>query len=338
MYMAVTITNEYTNAVLHLYNLIEDKILCNGNKDRMSVESRISLPTTDVIAAYLVLIFTRSSNIDVIKWKISFNDVILTRELRPHIEKPINENYTQTVFVYDVSKVMIKNDASIKIACSARGYLSLDGATLLTVMRYKGFHTCIACEIEPNTINEGIIKYYSLNPTFEANETHLSLGLIAPSPSWLEIKTENNLTKRFDILKGYNVIETTFGKAYSGAIHLHTNPLHNTRYLFSCIALRYVEYPYITIEELNTHHTSIKIKLKNIGNSSCDSLNLLILRYGIPLRRMPLIPLEPNNDVTVEINLDNIAKQFGGKTDGINLRIIWSKAHKLFEHDVPLKF
>lgn len=338
MYMAVTITNEYMNAVHHLYNLVEDKILCNGSKDRMSIESRVSLPTTDIVAAYLVLVFTRSTNIDVIKWKISFNDVILTRELKPHIEKPINEDYTQSILVYDVSKVMIKNDVSIRIACSAKGYLSLDGATLLAVMRYKGFHTCITCEIDPHTIGDNIVKYYSLNPSFEANETNLGLGLVASSPSWLEIKTENNFTKRFDILRGYNIVEAIFSKAYSGAIHLHANPLHNVRYLFSCIALRYVEYPLITVEDLHVQFPLIKIRLKNIGNSDCDNLNLLILRYGVPLRKMQLTPLKPNTDEEIEINLDSIAKQFGGKTDGINLRIIWSKAHKLFERDIPLKF
>ncbi|MEM1645789.1 MAG: hypothetical protein QXL96_07995 [Ignisphaera sp.] len=336
--MAVTITNEHTNAVHHLYNLIEDKVLCNNSKDRASIESKVSLPTTDITAAYLMLVFTRSTKIDVIKWKISFNDVILTRELKPHIEKPINEYYIQSILVYDVSKVMTKNDVSIRIACSAKGHLSLDGATLLAVMRYKGFHTCITCEIDPLTIDDDITRYYSLNPSFEANETNLSLGLIASSPSWLEIKTENNFIKRFDVLRGYNVVEAIFDKAYSGPIHLRTNPLHNVRYLFSCIALRYAEYPLITIEELHIQYPWIKIKLKNTGNSACDNLNLLILRYGVPLRRIQLAPLKPNTDEDIEINLDSIAKQFGGKMDGVNLRIIWSKAHKLFEHDIPLKF
>lgn len=336
MYMTIRVANEYLNAVHHLYNLAEDKILCNNTRDRGSVESRISLPETSIVSAYLILAFTRLIDINIVKWKISFNDVILTRELKPHIEKPINDNYVQSLFVYDVSKIMFKNEASIKIACSAKGFVSLDGATLLTIAQYKGFHTFIICEIEPYTISDSVAKQYNLSPSFKVNESHLYLGLIASTLSNIEIKTDHGITRKFNLLKGYNIVEAFLGSTYPGSIQMKSNT--DVRHLFSCITLRYAQYPQVTIENLDIQGSIVRLKLRNTGATSCDSLDLLVLRYGVPLRRTPLTSLKPGEYIDVELNLNEIAKHIVNKLGGITLRITWSKAHKLFESDIPIKF
>jgi len=334
--MPIKIVNEYLDAVYHLYSLAEDKILCNEVKDKSSIESRISLPTADIVSAYLVLAFTRSNNIDILKWKISFNDVILTRELKPHVEKPIDEDHMQTMFVYDISKIIPKNEASIKISCTAKGYINLDSAILLTIMRYKGFHTHIACEIEPHTVNDNFIKSYNLSPSFTANETYLHLGLVSPTTGTLEIRTDNGVIKKFHLLKGHNLIEAYLGNNSLGLIQIQSNA--NVRHLFSCIAVKHTQYPQIIIENLNTQGAIIRFRLRNTGNSSCDSLDLILLRYGIPLRKTSLASLKPGEYLDLEINIGDILKQGVQKINGIVLRIVWSKAHKLFEYDVPIKF
>jgi len=40
--------------------------------------------------------------------------VILTREFKPHIDISINNKYIQSVFIYDISKILM-NDFYLKI-------------------------------------------------------------------------------------------------------------------------------------------------------------------------------------------------------------------------------
>uniref|UniRef100_A0A7C2VM71 Uncharacterized protein n=1 Tax=Ignisphaera aggregans TaxID=334771 RepID=A0A7C2VM71_9CREN len=338
--MVIAIANEYLNGVHQLYNLVEDKVLCNNSKDKESIESKTRLSTQDIVAAYLILSFTRSKNIDIIKWKIAFNDVILTRELKPHIEKPINDELVHSLFVYDVTKIMPKNETYIKLSCMGKGFVRLDGATLVTIMRYKGFHTCISCDVDPYTIGESSAKTYSLSPSFEFNEALLYVGLVAQTPTWMQISISPSESRVYNIIKGYNVIEANFKKSVLKEVKIKSGVPHCMHHVFSCAVLRYVEYPYINIESIQVDGSTLKLRLRNTGNSSCDSLDLLLLRYGIPLRRFSLPPLKPDEYLDQELNLQNIVKQSGiniNNMNNITLRIIWSKAYKLFEYDVPIK-
>lgn len=334
--MTIMIEKEYVDAVHYLNNLIEDKVICNSNRDKGAVESRTSLRVTDIKAAYLILVFTKSNNIDVIKWKISFNDVILTRELKPHIEKTINDKFTQTVFVYDVSKIMTKDEASIKISCTAKGYVYLDGVTLLTIAQYKGFHTYVACEVNPYVMSNTISKTYNMTPSFDINEAIIYLGLIASTPSWIKIKSCHGDVFNTNIPKGYNIIEATIDKDFLSNIQIHSEP-PQIRHIFSCIMLRHANYPDIVVDNISFTSSSIKLKLRNIGSSANDSLELLVLRYGIPIYRVSLPQLKPYEDIEYEISLGSINKQIGFRPNNITIRIIWSKAYRIFERDVPIK-
>lgn len=333
--MAIVVEKEFVHAVHQIHNLVEDKVLCSSNKEKGVIESKIPLYVSNIVSAYLILAFTRLSNADIVKWKISFNDVILTRELKPHIEFSINNKYIQSVFVYDVSRIVPRNESSIKISCTAKGYVYLDGVTLLTIAQYKGFHTHIKCEVNPYIIDDSISRSYNLTPSFDANEAIIHLGLIATSPSWIEIKTSYGDIKKINLLKGYNVIESKLNKNSLSSIQISSGS-PQTRHIFSCAALQYAEYPSITIEDLKIIGSVIKLKLKNVGNSVNDTLELMVLRYGIPIYKVSLPQLKPNEHIDYEIDLNSIVKQGGFKANNIVFRIIWSKAYKLFERDIPL--
>lgn len=334
--MVIIIEKSYMNTVHRVYNLIEDKVLCNYNRDKGVIESRIPLPTSDIVAAYLITVFTRSNNIDIIKWKISFNDVILTREFKPHIETNINDNYTQTLFVYDISKIILKNNASIKIACNAKGYMYIDGVTLLTIIRYNDFNTHLLCEVNPYTIDGIKEKAYNVSPSFEINEVATHIGLITTVSDWLEIKIDDNI-KRLNLPRGYNVVEVATRKSSMNAIQINSSS-SKIRHIFSCIELRYVEYPRIIVENIQAEDSIIKFTVKNIGEGIGDSLELILMRYGVPIYRTQLPVLKPNEFLNYEINLNNITTKLTGfRPNNITLRIIWSKAYKLFEYDVPIR-
>ncbi|MCC6015470.1 MAG: hypothetical protein LM582_00265 [Desulfurococcaceae archaeon] len=333
--MSIKIVREVPDAVYHLYSLAEDKLLCNNVRDRGSIESKISLPTTDISFAYLVLAFTRSNNVDVIKWKVSFNDVILTRELKPHIEKSIDDKFTQSIFVYDVSKIISKNESSMRISCSAKGYINLDSAILLTITRYKGFHTYIDCEVDPYTISGNIIKTCNLAPSFTVNEVYLHLGIVSPTIGNLEIRTDRGVTKKFNLLKGHNIIEAFLGNESLSFIEIQSSS--SARHVITCLSLMYTQYPRIEIENLVVQESIAKLELKNTGNSICDSLDIVLLRYGIPLKKMNITSPKPGEGLSLEVNLNDIVKQGINRIDGLTLRILCSKAHKRFEYDVPIK-
>lgn len=331
--MPIVIEGSYLNAVSNAYNIIEDKVLCNYGRDKGILESKISLPTSDIKASYLIVALTRSSKIDFTKWKLSFNDVILTREFKPHIENNIDDEYVQTVFVYDVTKVVFGNEVSLRISCNAKGYVYLDGVTLLTIAHYNGFNTQFYCEVNPYSIGNSEIKFRNLRPDIQSNEFAINLGLIAENHGYVELLVDNDFTKRIELLKGYNLIEVTLKRINVNNIQINSNTT-DIRHVFSCTEFRYVMYPKIIVEEASIIDSTIKIKVKNIGESQSDSLEVLVLRYGIPMYRSAMPNPKPYECIEFEVPLD---RKQSTSLSGLVLRLIWRKAHRVFEYDIPLK-
>ncbi|MEM2606273.1 MAG: hypothetical protein QW101_04405, partial [Ignisphaera sp.] len=332
--VAIVIQREHTDTVYYVHNFVEDKVLCNNSKNKESIISKISLPTPEIEAAYLILSITRSVNIDVMKWKIALNNVILTREFKPHIEKTVNEDYTQAVFVYDVSKIVNSNDVLLRILCNAKGYIYLDGATLVALLRYKGFHIHMYCEVDPYTLVNPVQKPLTIVPSFKANEILLNMGVTSPSNSLLNVATYGG-EKKIKLFKGYNVFEVKLDRNDVTAFRIISDN-ENLRHIFSCTIFRYSEFPKIVVEDLRIEKSAIKFRLTNVGNSRSDKLELLIIRHGIPIYRVSLKSLEPQEHLDYEIGIESI-KQANVKTNGVVLRIVWSKAYQLFEQDIPIK-
>lgn len=334
--MAIVIQKEQINTVHRIHNLIEDKILCSKNKDRETLVSKIDLPTLEIDAAYLLLSFTRSTEIDIVKWKIALNNVILTREFKPHVDVSLNDSYIQSVFVYDVSKILNSTETMLKISCGAKGYVYLDGATLITLLHYKKFNTQIYCEVDPYVFNTDgpLQKIFNVIPSFKINETSLHVGIVAPSNSWLTISTHSN-EKKFNLFRGYNVVEVKLGSDPVASINIH-GANKNLRYLFSCLTCTYSEFPKIVVDNLQITDSIIRFRIANIGDSKSDRIELLILRHGVPIQKTILKPLEPQEHIDYEINIDNLKQSYSNLTN-IVLRILWSKAYKIYEYDVPIK-
>ncbi|MEM0371820.1 MAG: hypothetical protein QXG46_05580 [Ignisphaera sp.] len=332
--MAIVIQREYSDAVYYVHNFVEDKVLCNNSKDKESIISKITLPTSEIEAAYLILSITRSVNIDVMKWKIALNNVILTREFKPHIEKIMNDSYVQSVFVYDVSKIVNSNEVLLKISCNAKGYIYLDGATLVALLRYKGFHIHIYCKVDPYTLANPIQNSFNIAPSFKANEILLNIGVVSPSNSLLNVATYSD-ERKIKLFKGYNVVEVKLDRNDITAFSI-TSDNEGLRHIFSCIIFRYSEFPKIVVNDLKIEKSTIKLKLTNVGNSRSDKLELVIIRHGIPIYRASLKSLEPHEQLDYEIDIETL-KQMNIKTNGIVLRIVWSKAYQLFEQDIPIK-
>lgn len=334
--MSIVIERTCTDAVYNIYNFVEDKALCDHNRGRTSIESKVSLPTSNIIAAYLLLTFTKGVHTDIMKWKMSINDVILTREFKPHIEKSISDEYVQSAFVYDITKILTGNEVSFRISCNAKGYMYLDGASLLTVMHYKDFNTHIFCQVNPYAMNNVETLSFNVSSPLEINESAIHLGLVANHTKPLKVEVDNNIVRKVNVSKGYNVIEIAVSRNRINTVKVDSGDT-KLRHLFSCLELRQARYPKIVVEGLSISNHAIGLSLKNVGDGASDSLELVVLRYGIPVYRTVLPVLKPGELLTHEVALDSISRSASFKANSITLRIIWTKAYKLFEQDVPIK-
>lgn len=328
--MEIKFRNEFADSTYIITSILESQVLNPINNS--NIIAKIPLPSALVENAYLILVTTRPSNTDIIKWKISIDKVILTREFKPHIDIDIDNRYIQSLFIYDISKVL-RNDSYLKISYEGKNHIRIDTAILISVHRYRGFHIyldCIAniCKVE--NIQKSI---ENMAKSFSPNKVRVNMGFVAERATELVMnisKSENNIIHK--VMPGFNMIELGISPEKIPITINVGSKGDLMRHVFTCIFLSYEHQPRLTIDKINVNEDKLFLTISNIGDSSPDKTELIMLRYGIPLQKIDIEPTRPGEKSEIVIDTNTISRY-----KNVVLRLVWYKAFKVYYDEKPVK-
>jgi len=327
--MEIKFSSEFADSTYTIIPILEGQMLSPMNN---SIMVKISSPTAPIENAYLILVITRPSNIDIIKWKISIDKVVLTREFKPHLDIGINNRYTQSLFIYDISKIL-GSESYLRISYEGKNNIRIDTATLLSVYRYKGFHVYLDCSV--NICKADNIQRYveNLARSFSPNNIRINTGLISERVTEVSIgisNLENTITYR--LVPGFNIIELNISPDKIPATINIGSRDELTRHIFTCTFLSYEQQPRLSINKIDIDGDKLLLTISNIGDSSPDRSELIIIRYGVPLQKIDIEPIKPGEKREIAIDLKAI-----GKYKNAVVRLIWHKAFKMYYDEKSIK-
>ncbi|ADM26937.1 hypothetical protein Igag_0085 [Ignisphaera aggregans DSM 17230] len=327
--MEIKFSNEFTDSTYIVTPILESQILSPINNNIVTKISSLNAPVEN---AYLILVITRPNNTDIIKWKISIDRVILTREFKPHIDISINNKYIQSVFIYDISKIL-RNDSYLKISYEGKNHIRIDTATLLSIYRYKGFHVYLDCIVDICKAENIQKSVENLARSFNPNNIRINTGLVAERITELSVSTSNseNITT-YKLVPGFNIVELNISPEKIPAIINIGSKDELTRHIFTCTFLSYEQQPRLFINKIDINEDKLLLTISNIGDSLPDKSELVILRYGVPLQKIDIEPIKPGEKSDITVDTKAI-----GRYKNVVLRLIWYKAFKIYYDEKTIK-
>jgi hypothetical protein len=321
---------EYPNSTYMINNLVEDQIL-NGIGE--GIASRITLPSTDIVQGYLIILLSRDPTYTAFtKWKIALNNIILTREFKPHIDVQINEKLAHSLFIYDITKV-INRDVNLKIGYEGKKPMKIDAATLITIHRYNEFHLGFNCIVKIMNLNNSSINIPKTPLSFESTEKNLNIGIVSDKNSVLDLEIIGSINKKtsYNLFQGFNIIETQLERDLEiDSINIKCST-GSPRHIFTCLFSLYSIYPRIDVKNINILEKDITLTIYNSGDSSADDIEMIFLRYGLQIYRSRIGSLKPGEEKLLTIPRNII------KADNVIARIVWHKALRTFSRDLDIK-
>ncbi len=324
--MELKLCEEYRHSTYAIHSLIEDQTLTGAGE---GVISRIILPQLPVVQSYLIIILSRDPIYTFTKWKISLNNIILTREFKPHIDSQVNEKLTHSLFIYDVTKTL-GPDINLKIGYEGKKPLRVDAALLITIHRYEEFHLGFNFITKILNLNSSI-DLPKAKLSFEPTEKYLDMGIIAERSCSLELEFFGNINRsvKREIVYGFNMVEMPMDRDLDiNSINIRcSNP---ARHIFTCLFSLYSNYPRIDVRNIDMLDNELSLTLYNAGNSTADDVEIVFFRYGVQIYRLRVGSLKPSEEKSVLIPKSVV------KVNNVTVRIIWYKALRMFSKDINL--
>lgn len=328
--MRIKIEEEMPKATFAINNLIEDYSF-QGRETQ--VVSKVAFPQYKPLKGYLIIAVSSNDRInDIIKWKVSLNNIALTREFRPHIDVKIDEKTYQAVFAYEISKILSSTDLTLKISYEGKDKIKIDTASLLTFHQYDDDNVYVSCISEVVQLND----YEMILPTVnnkDYKESTIYMGVTAQKPSTLLINANNsNDSNTFILREGFNLIEASLSRYRTAdRITLKCDD-QSARHLFRCVTYSSISYPNLELEHRRIDNSNIDLVIKNIGVAKADHIELIILRSGLPIQKFVVGPMEANEERNVRLSLP----MFNDINKKMTIRVIWRKALRTFVKDYQI--
>lgn len=325
--MELKLYEEYKQSTYTITSFVEDQVLTGRGE---GITSRALLPQIPVLQGYLLIALSRDPMYtSFTKWKISLNNIILTREFKPHIDKPISEKLAQTLFIYDVTKTLSR-DVTLKIGYEGRKPIRVDTALLITIHRYNEFH--LGFNFITKIVNlSSSIDLPETSLSFEPTESYLDMGVVAEKSCSLELEVVGNNVRnvKHAIVQGFNMVEIPIERGLSIRL-INSRCSGPARHIFTCLFSLYSNYPRIDVEGVNLTEEGLSITLHNTGSTSADDVEVILLRHGVQVYRSRLGGLKAGEVRSVSIPRSSI------RGNNTTARILWYKALKVFSRDITL--
>ncbi len=327
--MKIRFSNEFTDSTYIITSILEDQILNPINNN--NIVTKIHTPSTSIENAYLILVITRPNDANIIKWKISIDKVILTREFKPQIDVGIGNKYIQSLFVYDISKIL-KNDSYLKISYEGKNHIRIDSVTLLSIYKYKGFHIYLDCIVDICKAENIQKSVENLAKSFNPNNIKINMGLVSERVTELSISILNSENTIYRLVPGFNIVELNISPdKIPTTINMGSRD-ELIRHIFTCTFLSYEQQPRLIIDKINIDKDKLLLTISNIGDSLPDKSELVIIRYGTPLQKIDIEPIKPRERVEITIDFKAISKY-----KNVVLRLIWYKAFKAYYNEKAIE-
>ncbi|MEM1679090.1 MAG: hypothetical protein QXV81_02530 [Ignisphaera sp.] len=326
--MELKLCEEYKQSTYTINSLAEDQTLTGMGE---GVISRISLPPIPVVQSYLIVILSRDPTYtSFTKWKISLNNIILTREFKPHIDMQIGEKLAQSLFIYDVTKT-ISRDVNLKIGYEGKKPIKLDAAVLISIHRYEEFYLGFNFIMKILNLNSSI-ELPKAELSFKPTERRLNMGIVAEKACTLELEVIGNLGRstKHGLMQGFNMVEVPIEGALNiDSINTRCNS-SSARHIFTCLFSLYSNYPTIDVKSVEMLEDGVSLTLYNTGTTSADDIELVFLRHGVQVYRFRIGGVKPGEEKAVLLP-KNIARM-----NNVTARVIWYKALRMFSKDLNI--
>lgn len=332
--MEIRFRDEIRQAVCSVINALEDQTL---HPKGSSATSKVRLSSLPVVKAYLVVTVSRNANFtisDIFKWKIALNEVIISREFKPHIDTVIDGKVAQSLFVYDVS-MALSPETNLRIGYEGRDRLKLEAATLIILYGYEASDTYLECVGKAAQL--GCLSLTLGTPSInDVRNANLYSGIIAERANKLMIGFSSNGAQgsiEGRLSPGFNLLEIVLphvcrsveyrGGSEGGA---------PSRHVFTCAVVTNLKLPEINVRKAGIADDVLNIELSNVGEGSAEHMEVLVLRCGQPLQRVQVGTLKPGEVKELVARIPGIPKP------GIYVvRVMWRKACRTFYKDVILR-
>ncbi|ABM81110.1 hypothetical protein [Hyperthermus butylicus] len=306
------------------------QMLLGGDTHPTSYDVNFLLPfpperTTDV----LLEVGVTTWSLEPFRWKISFNNVVVTREFKPSICTYINGGAAYCKLVYNVKPIVDSrpsNPLSVSIRYAGVREIRLDHIGLFAVAedadvkaRYYYLSGALA-------LSNG--EVFSVKMPFRFSNARIHIIVSMPSPEALIVARAGG--KIIELGKAVGMVEYQHTLGDITELALEATNVQSTL-LVSSILVYEVEAPTPTVKiELEfIEGDEAKITIVNEGNGVAEKVIALSMALGSVLSRQVVGDLKPGTSKSLTVKI---------RPGTINtIRVIWSSRGKLEFKDLKIK-
>jgi len=324
--MTISILEEAQKTMHSVISLVEDSYigLCKGKV----LKARGFLPKQSVRKAYLIISTTLNAPFNPMnKWKIVLNDVTITREYNPHIEKRF-ANHIHALFVYDVTATIKDTRIDFYISYDGKEDVKIDNVTLVALYECEDSNTMIEGFADVKTLDNEVFYEYKAPHTFRATEGQLYIAVSAPKADAIHILEKNSTHHEYSVqvAPGFNLIEKPVKILTNSTVSIKSaTPI---KHVYTLRVLSNVKYPNIEVVDMNVKDGVLKLTIKNVGESTAENVMVIGLRMGMVVSRAFInrMVVGEQSDVTLDIHRNKPSY----------IRIVWKKGSRIFSRDIKL--
>lgn len=302
----------------------------SGHPTSYSVVFEHSLKAS-VVDRALLEVGIRASSMEIPRWKISFNDVVLTREFKPLICVETSNGFFCKL-VFDVTPIVTskqKREHRVEIEYIGVKEFTLDHIGLLMLGSYEAARSLYgfwsgAISLQPGS---------SVDITLPQRFDHAKARIVAYLPH-----TDASLVVGTD--SGTTVISRSTGMneftveledvSYLRLEHQGSGGYYPKEVLVSSILVYKIEVPEPSIEvSYNLDNSSVELNISNNGSDAAENVVVVSIAVGNVIDRKVLGELKPGQSQTIALSI----KQ--GSTNTI--RVIWKHRGKTMFKDIKVK-
>ncbi len=322
--MSLVVREEHRDTAFYLASVLEDQSV-GGNYGK-HVISKVSLPTYPLVKAYMMVFATLKEPFNpMYRWKIAVDDVALTREFRPTVERSLDDGI-HAAFVYDITSAIKNSEPTVRIVYDGKEPIRIECALMLTIHRYNDFSSYLELYTDPKPVHGRLSISLGAPQTFEPNERELFLGFACSRPADLTIYGVEGEKIVRRLANGFNLVEL---KPSSSNIEIE--PSASVNQLFNIYTALYTQYPDLDVVAIAKEGTNVRATIVNKGNVAPDDVMVLLLRFGTRVASMKLDSIAPGESKEISLSIGSSSR--APAAGPCILRIVWRKGVRNFYKD-----
>ncbi|WP_156328016.1 hypothetical protein [Pyrodictium delaneyi] len=273
----------------------------------------------------------RVASMEIPRWKISFNDVVLTREFKPLLCVEISNGYFCKI-VFDVTPIVTSKDSSqhkVDIEYIGVKELSIDHIGLLMLGSYEEAMSIYSYWSGAVSLQPGSATDIELPYEFEHAKAKI-IAYLPHSDAKLLISSDsvNTIIER---TTGMNELIVDLGTTKRLKLeHRGTGSYYPREILLSSILVYQMNVPEPSIDVNHRIVNDIaEIQLSNSGSDAAENVVVVSIAVGNVIDRKVLGKLEPGDAKKLQLKI---------KHGAINtIRVIWKHRGKTFFKDLKVR-